>query len=62
MQKKYVIQLYKTINKLLCNLSSAGQYMSVSLYAHIIFRYEYPVILDITKYLHVGYSGIRTIF
>ena len=28
MQKEYAIQFYKTINKLLCNLSFAGQYMS----------------------------------
>ena len=28
MQKEYVIQFYKTINKLLCNLSFAGQYIS----------------------------------
>ena len=28
MQKEYVIQSYKTINKLLCNLSFAGQYTS----------------------------------
>ena len=27
MQKEYVIQSYKTINKLLCNLYFAGQYM-----------------------------------
>ena len=27
MQKEYVIQFYKTINKLLCNLSFAGQYI-----------------------------------
>ena len=27
MQKEYLIQLYKTINKLLCNLSFAGQYI-----------------------------------
>ena len=27
MQKEYVIQFYKTINKLLSNLSFAGQYM-----------------------------------
>ena len=26
MQKEYVIQFYKTINKLLCNLSFVGQY------------------------------------
>ena len=26
MQKEYVIQFFKTINKLLCNLSFAGQY------------------------------------
>ena len=26
MQKELVIQFYKTINKLLCNLSFAGQY------------------------------------
>ena len=26
MQKQCVIQVYKTINKLLCNLSFAGQY------------------------------------
>ena len=26
MQKEYVIQFYETINKLLCNLSFAGQY------------------------------------
>ena len=28
MQKEYAIQFYKTINKLLCNLSFAGQYIS----------------------------------
>ena len=27
MQKEYVIQFHKTINKLLCNLSFAGEYM-----------------------------------
>ena len=27
MQKEYVIQFYKTINKVLCNLSFAGQYI-----------------------------------
>ena len=27
MQKEYVIQFYKTITKLLCNLSFAGQYI-----------------------------------
>ena len=27
MQKQYVIQFYKSINKLLCNLSFAGQYI-----------------------------------
>ena len=26
MQKEYAIQFFKTINKLLCNLSFAGQY------------------------------------
>ena len=26
MQKQYVLQFYKTITKLLCNLSFAGQY------------------------------------
>ena len=29
MQKEYVIQFYEIINKLLCNLSFAGQYMNV---------------------------------
>ena len=29
MQKEYVIQFYKTINKLLCNLSFADQYISL---------------------------------
>ena len=29
MQKEYVIQFYKTITKLLCNLSFAGQYISL---------------------------------
>ena len=28
MQKEYVIQFNKTINKLLCNLSFAGQYIT----------------------------------
>ena len=28
MQKEYVIQFYKPITKLLCNLSFAGQYIS----------------------------------
>ena len=31
MQKEYVIQFYKTINKLLCNLSFAGQYKMILL-------------------------------
>ena len=35
MQEEYVIQFYKTMNKLLCNLSFAGQY--------IINRYIYYV-------------------
>ena len=30
MQKEYDIQFYKTINKLLCNLSFAGQYRNKS--------------------------------
>ena len=29
MQKEYVFQFYKTINKLLCNLSFAGQYIMI---------------------------------
>ena len=28
MQKEYAMQFYKTINKLLCNLSFAGQYIN----------------------------------
>ena len=34
MQKEYVIQFYKTVNKLLCNLSFAGQYMKTH-YLHV---------------------------
>ena len=35
MQKEYVIQLYKTINKLLCNLSFAGQYIIFNLIGEV---------------------------
>ena len=40
MQKEYTIQFYKTINKLLCNLSFAGQYTFssvITLFKNLVF-------------------------
>ena len=39
MQKEYAIQFYKTINKLLCNLSFAGQYTLFKLQTGNMVRY-----------------------
>ena len=39
MQKQYAIQFYKTINKLLCNLSFAGQYICTYV---IVYKHRNP--------------------
>ena len=43
MQKEYAIQFYKTINKLLCNLSFAGQYIYKNVHVQ-----EYDTCQDVT--------------
>ena len=42
MQKEYVIQFYKTINKLLCDLSFAGQYSNYYTYLSQIDQSDTP--------------------
>ena len=51
MQKEYVTQFYKTINKLLCNLSFAGQY--------IIYHQRAAVLEWLTLELWSKRSGVR---
>ena len=55
MQKEYVIQFYKTINKLLCNLSFACQYIYIHMYSQLLI-----ILMWLQKFKKSNEIGILT--
>ena len=59
-KKNNVIQFYKTINKLLCNLSFAGQYINATALFDILIISMFQLTRHVIEIRHVSITDLIT--